>query len=235
MKRKARQQEFGFTNHGGKRKGAGRKPKGAKAGVAHERRVRFKPYQPLMVTLRLCEGLRSLRADREHALLLEAFQRSEREDFRVVHYSVQSNHLHLVVEAQGHEALSRGMIGLSVRIARVLNRLWRRKGKVLGDRYHAEVLKNPTMVRNALVYVLNNGRKHGCWIAARPDVYSSGPWFDGWRRPPIEAESSPRPLPRPLPPPKTWLLSVGWKRLGLLAVHDLPKLQLPKSKRSRLP
>jgi hypothetical protein len=64
MKSKARQQEFGFTNHGGKRKGAGRKPKGAKAGVSHEKRVRFKPYQPLMITMRVCEGLPSLRADK---------------------------------------------------------------------------------------------------------------------------------------------------------------------------
>jgi putative transposase len=134
MKSKARQQEFGFTNHGGKRKGAGRKPKGTKAGVSHEKRVRFKPYQPLMVTMRLCEGLPSLRADREHEIVLAALAASERDDFRAAHYSVQSNHLHLIVEAAGHDALSSGMIGLTVRIARALNKLWKRKGKVFADR-----------------------------------------------------------------------------------------------------
>ena len=98
MKTKLRQQEFGFTNWGGKRRGAGRKPKGERAGVSHARRPSFPDRYPVLVTMRLCAGLPSLRYNDTYALLKEAFAAATRESFRVVEYSVQSNHLHLLVE-----------------------------------------------------------------------------------------------------------------------------------------
>src|SRR4029077_14484664 len=121
MKTKVRQQLFGFTNWGGKRRGAGRKPKGERAGVSHARRARFAGRFPVLVTMRLCAGARSLRYNDEHALIKEALARSTRESFRVIEYSVQSNHLPLLVEAKDAESLARGMIGLSVRIVRGLH------------------------------------------------------------------------------------------------------------------
>jgi hypothetical protein len=99
--------------------------------------------------------------------------------FQVVHHSIQSNHLHLIVEAQDRAALTTGLRGLLACIARALNRLWNRHGPVFGDRFHERVLLNPRQVRHALVYVLQNLRKHGIRVLG-PDPYSSGPEFDGW-------------------------------------------------------
>ncbi|MGH3848285.1 MAG: hypothetical protein ACRDRT_01000, partial [Pseudonocardiaceae bacterium] len=86
------------------------------------------------------------------------------------------------------------MLGLAVRIARCLNKLWKRVGSVFADRYHARILRTPREVRNALVYTLQNARKHGAWSAPKPDVYSSGAAFDGWKPSQIPAVSSPRRL-----------------------------------------
>ena len=99
----------------------------------------------------------------------------------MIEYSVQSNHLHLVAESSDQKALSRAMIGLASRIARRLNRLWKRAGQVFPDRFHSRILRTPREVRTALIYVLQNARKHGAWRARMPDAFSSGPSFAGWR------------------------------------------------------
>src|SRR5262245_6817783 len=228
MKTKTRQREFGFTNWGGKRRGAGRKPKSERAGVSHAKRPRLCSRHPALVTLKLRDGLPSLRYTEAHDVLVRSFvASSEGEPFRVVEYSVQTNHLHLIVEASDERALSRAMNGLASRIARALNSLWRRSGRVFADRYHARALETPREVRNALAYVLLNARKHGAWRASRPDPYSSGPSFDGWRTTPetseswstddrVEEDEDADSILRRLPEARTWLLSRGWQRRGLI-------------------
>ena len=129
----------------------------------------------------------------------------------------QGNHLHLIVEAEDATALSRGVKGLAIRVARGLNRLAGRRGRALADRYHSRPLATPTEVRNALAYVLTNSRVHARRHGARRyvprvDPYSSGQWFDGWRSPPRGKPV----LPAPTAAPSTWLLATGWRRLGLL-------------------
>ncbi len=178
---------------------------------------------PVLVTMRLCEGLPSLRRDLSLPVLHRSFARaSEHPPFRVVHASIQSNHVHLLVEAREAESLAHGMCGLQVRIARGLNRVWRRSGKVLADRYHARVLRTPNEVRRALVYVLQNARKHGCGGPA-VDAYSSGPWFDGWREPPDKRDRGfALGLDSPFAPARTWLLRVGWRRHGLIGIEESP-------------
>src|SRR5262245_19089526 len=227
MRTKTRQREFGFINWGGKRRGAGRKPKGERAGVSHAKRPRLCARHPALVTLKLREDLPSLRCDEAHEILARAFEASsQHESFRVVEYSVQTNHLHLIVEATSERALSSAMIGLASRIARALNKLWRRSGRVFADRYHSRGLETPREVRNALAYVLLNARKHGAWLAPRPDPCSSGPSFDGWK--PNEAAVS---IPRRLPRPRTWLLSRGWQRHGLLDPRASPALERRSARR----
>ena len=219
MKRGARQQEFGFTNWGGKRRGAGRKPTGERARVSHAKRAKLAARFPVLVTLRLRDGLKSLRAHGTHALLMSAFAAGSNGFFRVVEFSTQSNHLHAIVEASDQRTLSRAMNGLTTRIARGLNRLWRRAGQVFDDRYHARILTSPRAVRCALIYVLQNARKHGAWRAFVPGVFSSAPWFDGWKGGIGKAaESKPSMLERA----RTWLLSIGWRRHGLIDPLELP-------------
>ncbi len=140
----------------------------------------------------------------------------------MVQYSVQRDHLHLIVEADDKKALSRGMRGLAIRCARAVNRALGRRGALWADRYHARALSTPRMVRNALVYVLANAAKHLRAVAGL-DPCSSAPWFDGFR----EAEACPptlRGVP-PTRPPRTWLLRVGWRRYGLLSRDEVPALR----------
>jgi REP element-mobilizing transposase RayT len=165
--------------------------------------------------MKLRAGLQSLRRGKAHAVVLAAFAAvRDREGFRLVHYSVQSNHLHLICEARDRGALSRGIQSLAVRIAKRLNRLWQRAGKLFADRYHDRILPTPREVRNALCYVLNNAAHHGISLPlGQADPCSSGRWFDGWRD---IRRVVPDPSPSPLARARTWLLSIGWRRHGLI-------------------
>ncbi|HET6612160.1 MAG TPA: hypothetical protein VFG83_09235, partial [Kofleriaceae bacterium] len=87
----------------------------------------------------------------------------------------------MICEAHDAMALARGMQGLNIRIARALNKLMRRRGKVFEDRYHARILRFPRQVRHALCYVMNNGRRHGVHTDPGPDPFSSVSYFEGWK------------------------------------------------------
>ena len=156
---------FGFMNWGGKRKGAGRKAErradGRRARGTHERREKVTRHTPVHVTVRVVDGLASLRGASVAPYVLEAIGGgNQREDFRVVHLSVQSNHVHLICEAHSSEALTRGMKGVNGRVARAVNRAVGRRGQVIEDRYHAHVLRTKSEVRNAVRYVLKNNERH---------------------------------------------------------------------------
>jgi REP element-mobilizing transposase RayT len=215
---------------GGRREGAGRKKKAEKdrTFVAHHPREPHKKRHPTHVTLRARGRLPSFRSQRIHQMLrriLEAqLRRRYRDQFQVVHYSVQTNHLHLIVEATDSRAMRSGVSGLVIAFAKRLNRILQRAtGKVWGDRYHSRELTTPSEVRRALVYVLQNVRKHGFDLAgAFVDPLSSAKRFDGWSvpvpPPPDEAETiSPR-------RPRTWLLGEGWitRGGGLLSPTERP-------------
>lgn len=205
-----------FSPRGGHRGGAGRKPRGERPLVAHAPRAQVTRHTPVFVTTHVADGLPNLRRDRTLALLRATLNAgSDRLGFRLVEYSIQSNHLHFMVEAEDERALGRGMKGLLVRVARALNRAWERAGRVMRDRYHSRVLKSPREVRQVLVYVLQNARKHGAELLGI-DACSSGPWFGGW------ADRTPRP-DRSLPSAVSWLLSVGWTRGGLISVRENPR------------
>jgi REP-associated tyrosine transposase len=215
---------------GGRRTGAGRKP-GRNPKVRHASRGHFRRL-PAHVTLRLHADLPSLRSASIVREIERTFARGcARQDFRLVHYSLLGNHAHLIVEASDRQALGRGMMAIGSRLARAVNRMAGRKGEVLADRYHARLLATPREVHRALRYVLLNARKHvGKARAAvarvvRLDPASSGRWFDGWRRETvtIEARASAGPAEQPaVARARTWLLTVGWRRHGLLDPGDVP-------------
>jgi REP element-mobilizing transposase RayT len=220
-----RQLEFDFPEHGGKREGAGRKRKGEKALMPHKSREEMTRSDPLLVTARLAAGLPHLRRGEEMKIARSALKAArDRNGMRIIHYSVQGNHLHLIVEAEDRSAVARGMNGLLVRLTRGWNKLWQREGKVFPDRFHDEVITTPTQARNALRYVLQNGKKHGAVPLGSIDSCSSGLAFEGWARPSI----APRLLDTVVPA-STWLLNVGWRRYGLIGIDELPK---PKRNRS---
>jgi hypothetical protein len=146
-----------------------------------------------------------------------------------VHYSLQGNHAHLIVEAQDRDALGRGMMAIGSRLARAVNRVAERTGRVLADRYHVRMLPSPKEVRNALRYVLLNARRHAAGASRSlervlVDPASSGRWFDGWKREVHVTEHGPASVgPRPaVARARTWLLRIGWRRHGLIDPIDVP-------------
>ena len=182
---------------------------------------------PAHVTMKLMRGLRRrLRSKREYTALRAAFAAGcDRFGFRLTHYAVLNDHLHFLVEARDRTALSRGLQGLAIRIAKALNRLWRRAGTVFADRYHDRILKTPREVRNALRYVLGNGKKHAAegrevHVPQAIDTYTSTPWFDGFRETIVVRGIAA--MPRTITDAHTWMLPIGWRRHGLLSVHDVP-------------
>jgi REP element-mobilizing transposase RayT len=194
-------------------------------------RPKIQSRNPLHVTLRTKREVPSLRTKGRFLRMRDALRAaSDRFGMRVVHFAVLDDHLHLIVEAHDKRALSRGMQGLAIRLARAANR-GERHGRVFRDRYHSVVLASPRQVRNAIAYVLLNARRHlrragavkpAQWI----DPCSSGFWFDGWRG---DTASLLRatvgrldPPERPVAAPRTWLLGVGWRRARLIDPSEVP-------------
>ncbi len=218
--RRAEQLRLDRRAWGGYRPGAGR-PRSGVAGVPHRPRAEFRERFPLHVTMRLRAGLPNLRRTLPHRVLRKSLARGcEKVGFRVTEYSIQSNHLHLIVEGSDRDRIARGIQGLCVRIARGLNRLWGRRGSVFADRYHDTVLRTPRQVRHALLYVLQNCRKHGIAFA-QADPFSSGPWFQGWTEAPDRIARLPAHAPTARA--STWLLRLGWRRRGTLDWSERPQ------------
>lgn len=224
---------------GGKRAGAGRKPTGDRAQVSHRPRGRVRPETPVHVTLRVRKDVAPVRAKHRFRVVARALQRGgQRLGLKVVHYSVQTTHIHLVVQAADARALGRGMQGLCIRLAKALNAAAGRRGKVFVDRFHSHVLRTPREVRQALAYVLNNARKHAAQAGKRYlrewiDPFSSGVWFDGWaggagRERAVQIarrrvdELGGIGVQGWAPRPSGWLLTVGWRRRGLIELDEVP-------------
>jgi putative transposase len=190
------------------------------------------------VVLRVISAVGNLRRRCTYKAIREAtLTTARREDFRIVHLSIQRTHLHLIVEASHAQALAAGMQGFQISAAKHLNAAIsrgkqgpRRRGTVFPDRYHAEIITSPRQVRHALSYVVNNWRKHSedrlapmsSWTI---DWFSSAVMFPGW------AEYGDAPFlwrgPETYDPlivyqPRTWLLRESWKRHGLISYREIP-------------
>jgi REP element-mobilizing transposase RayT len=220
------QVEIEFPNTwGGKRRKAGRKRKAPRPQVKHRARPPLASRFPVHITVRVTDRVRKLRGFRMASALRKVFAQScKREGFRICHFSVQGNHVHLICEAADRDALGSGMRAFNARLAQAVNGAMRKRGQVVAERSHQEILKTPQQVRNAVCYVLQNARRHGVspagWLGGI-DPFSSGRYFDGWR------EMPDLPAPGPDEPPvvadaRTWLLTTGWRRHGLLRIDEMP-------------
>ena len=204
---------------GGRRRGAGRKrTPGRRPSVPHRARPARVAAHPVHVTLRAVEALRCLRSRRVFPAVQCALADSSNARFRVIEFSVQQDHVHLVAEAADKGALASGIRGLAIRIARTVNRTLGRRGQVWGDRYHARALTTPRAVRHALVYVLMNFKKHSDAVTGL-DPCSSAAWFGGWRSSPVR-HTVKRP---PVALARTWLARIGWRRYGLIDPAERPR------------
>jgi hypothetical protein len=187
-RRAMKQLELEPKTWGGRRKGAGR-PR-TRTSPMHRARPEHKANEPVHVTLRVAPWMESLRRWYFPSVRAAIHAGSTR-SFRVCHYSVQDTHVHLIVESTDKDLLWRGIRGLTIRIARAINRKLNTHGRVFLERYHARPLRTPTEVRNAIEYVLGNGKKHG--VSGDADPCSSA-------------------MNIGLPRPRTWLLGEGRRR-----------------------
>jgi REP element-mobilizing transposase RayT len=214
--------------HGGKREGAGRKKSPFRRhDPPHRVRPELSRRHPVHVVLRTAEGVRRLR----HGVLYRALRGVlarylGQPDFRVVHVSIQHNHLHLLVEAADRRALTRRMQSFAINAARAINGTDGRCGKVFAYRYHATQIQTPRQARCALAYVLNNWRHHredlhvGRAFEAKLDPYASGLSFSGWKDHRFRVPD--RHVPLPVSPPETSLLRWQWTRFGRIDPFECP-------------
>jgi REP element-mobilizing transposase RayT len=213
---------------GGLRAGAGRKASPARSGfVEHLPRPAHDDETPVHVTVRAVGGAPFLRSERVFRAMRALFARASEKGLRLLHFSVQGNHLHMIVEANEGVALARGMQRLLSRLAMTINAIAMRHGKLWRDRYHRRDLATPQQYRNALVYVLFNIRQHALngndvelWSEAL-DPCSSAAWFTGWLpsagpSPAVVARAGPSIVARP----QSWLARQGWERRGLLRTDE---------------
>ena len=211
-----------------------------KAGyLAHVARDPHKAAHPVHVTMRRVERGPSFRTQRVCAAIRAVIAGAKRNGVRVLHYSVQHNHLHLLVEGSSSANLSNQMRTLFSRIAFAVNTVARRHGKLFRERHHRHALTTPREVRNALVYILFNDRKHargGATATARAapadlDLCSSALWFTGWDPgvglPPLtpdEMRILASDMERPTIDAATWLARIGWRRGGgLIRFNERPR------------
>ena len=227
--------------------------------VPHTARDFLDRRHPVHVTTKVVEAVGTLRGAKLWAAVRRAFvfgcvygesdrkatprsavpagaagKKARRVRFRIVHFSVQGRHIHLVCEAASRKWLSRGIQGFKIRLAKSINKaLNNRRGKVFTDRYHERVIKNPTQCRNTLAYVLNNARHHAYEEGAtfprnKVDPYSSAMAFDGWSRrvrpwgraPRTDTDGEPTTAA-----PTIWLLRTGWRKAGeTLSPNHIPGL-----------
>lgn len=225
-------------HRGGYRPNAGRKPNCQRAGASHAARPAVNPRHPQHVTLRVTPSVGWLR----RLDMYEAVRNALRAvlprvaEFRIVHFSLQNTHVHLIVEASGQKQLANGMRAFQISAAKRINAVYSRRrriehrGRVFTDRYHAEDLGSVRQVRNALAYVINNWRRHrddaGTYrlLGGRLDPYASGLAFAGWRDA-LRAGAGVLPKdyePPPMSDPRTWLLNEGWKRAKPIGMREIP-------------
>jgi hypothetical protein len=253
---------FRPSNHGGKRRGAGRKSEASRPGRRHATRPAFREEHPIHVVLRVEPSVGSLRRRNMYrAIRAATLTTALRGRVRIVHLSLQRTHLHMLVEAANREALARGLQGFQISAARYINRAlaeqairseqcWGaarsevprcelarrrgntacRRGRVFSARYYAEYITSPTQAHRALRYVLLNWRKHGedrhgvasTWLV---DPFSTGGLFGGWKELADKAVMGAMPEgyePLIVYQPKTWLLAVGWMRIGTISARESP-------------
>jgi REP-associated tyrosine transposase len=191
------------------------------------------------VVLRTISAVGNLRRRHTYQAIRQAtLTTARREDFRIVHLSIQRTHLHLLVEADDKAALASGMQGFQISAAKHLNAAIskgrpgpRRRGAVFPDRYHAEIITSPRQARHTLSYVINNWRKHRedrgeqthdwkvDWFSSAamfPDWTEYGDAAFLWRGPPTYE-------PLQVRQPRTWLLRAGWKKhTATISCREVP-------------
>lgn len=206
----------GLTGWGGKRRGAGRKNRSGE--VSHGRRDKVDFRKPLHLTLKLRDKRWNLRCGEISSAFKTSAKEAKKFGLKILHFSLLKDHLHILVEARDNSQLARGMRSFGARLGKAIRKIIGGRGPVFKGRYHLQVITNPTQMRNALAYVLQNFSKH-VRLMKHVDAFSSAAYFGRWRKlfgrdtgPILNGLSRPPPLPDYLCEPNSWLAREGWLR-----------------------
>ena len=208
------------STRGGARRGSGPKRKSPRKKVRHAKREHIEGPSICHVTLCIESGIPNLRKPAIFRVIEGVFRSKKRcKSFQLVHFSVQRNHFHLVVEVDSNEDLATGMQGLKVSLARQLNTHLGRSGSFFADRYHAVLVKKVLQTKNVMRYVFTNAKKHGITIPeGELDPYTSAHYFRGWS----EVRATPVDKDAPIMPPRSCLLAEPALFYGFVSVYAEP-------------
>jgi hypothetical protein len=127
-------------------------------GIRHTRREEINAPRPLHLTIKL------IRADVQNKTILKglrhAIQRARMQGLRIVHYSLEHDHVHLYAEASDNNTLGKGMKALGGSLVKKIHRHLGTKGSFYKTRYHLRILRSAMEVKHVLNYILKNGIKH---------------------------------------------------------------------------
>jgi REP element-mobilizing transposase RayT len=221
------------SRRGGPQPGSGR-PRKPDA-IRHDARPELSRHTPVHVSLRVHRDVGRLRRrDGYRAVRGAVATCLGRRDFRIIHLSIQRNHIHSIVEAHDKYALANGLRAFMISATRRLNGPLGRRGTVFTQRYHAVQIKTPIQARAALAYVLNNWRRHGEDAAgsslhhAYIDPFSTGILFDGWDTT-YKFDTPTWYEPMSVHAPRSWLLTVGWRKHPRIGLDEVPgPLRIPR-------
>src|SRR5262245_19359007 len=161
---------------GGRRVRARRKRKPGFGRVPHIRRAFARLDVPFHITLRLRDGLPSLRTPWGRRVVHRAAVRMHVKGATLQHYAIQHNHLHLIIALERGAALHRALISFACVVAKAVNREAGERGSVFAGRYHARPLETPTELWNGMRYLLTQAAHHGLGVAPARDPFTSYAW-----------------------------------------------------------
>jgi hypothetical protein len=127
-------------------------------GIRHTRREEIIAPRPLHLTIKL------IRADVQNKSILKglrhAILRARLQGLRIIHYSLEHDHVHLYAEASDNKTLAKGMKALGGSLVKKIHRHLGTSGSFYKTRYHLRILRSAMEVKHVLNYILKNGIKH---------------------------------------------------------------------------
>ena len=140
-------------------KGAGR-PAKVDRGIRHISREKINRPSALHLTIKVRENKADIKNKRILKALHYAIRRARLQGLRVVHYTLEYNHVHLLVEANDNKSVQKGMQALGISFSKAINKIKQVKGSVYKHRHHFRKLNSRREYKNVIQYIFRNGIKH---------------------------------------------------------------------------
>lgn len=129
-------------------------------GIRHIAREIIKKSTSLHLTIKVRENKADIKNKQVLKILHYAIRRSRIKGLRIIHYTLEYNHIHLLVEAADKQTVHQGMQSFGITFAKKINAIKRLKGTVYKHRYHLRKINSPRELKNVLYYIFNNGIHH---------------------------------------------------------------------------